>query len=69
MKFCIAEYLPLKQGLKPIFFNSSNRFPTIAEYLPLKQGLKPISLFFITTSKIPIAEYLPLKQGLKQIHS
>ena len=47
----IAEYLPLKQGLKQ--FPADNDFPSgiiIAEYLPLKQGLKLIS--FVPASEL-----------------
>ena len=61
----LAERLPLKQGLKPVFFLSQVLLPSsLAERLPLKQGLKP-KKYALAEEKIELAERLPLKQGLK----
>ena len=60
----IAEYLPLKQGLKLCNLLQSHQHSLSAEYLPLKQGVKPRPR--PNSHDISrIAEYLPLKQGLK----
>jgi len=39
--------LPLKQGLKPGFFNDYNEVTSVVMLLPLKQGLKPASFTIV----------------------
>ena len=39
----VAEYLSLKQGLKPIEHSFSGWILFVADYIPLKQGLKLMS--------------------------
>ena len=36
----LREYLPLKQGLRPIMFFVLYMLKELREYLPLKQGLR-----------------------------
>ena len=62
----VAEYLPLKQGLKLLSYDVYFAYFTVAEYLPLKQGLKHVYPRLLSLPQIHVAEYLPLKQGLKR---
>ena len=36
----LNEYLPLKQGLRPLILSVSKMDELLNEYLPLKQGLR-----------------------------
>jgi len=73
MAFCkglackmVEEELPLKQGLKPSFWQANSASVCVEEELPLKQGLKQIHCYLNIVYCFFVEEELPLKQGLKR---
>ncbi len=64
---CLAEHIPLKQGLRQHIFHIRD-LPShiLAEHIPLKQGLRPY-VFSRDAVFCFLAEHIPLKQGLRLI--
>ncbi len=61
----VAEYSPMKRGLKAEQIDALAASYRVAEYSPMKRGLKANAGNQPGSSVGAVAEYSPMKRGLK----
>ena len=62
----VRVHLPLKQGLRRLYFRFTLLIELVRVHLPLKQGLR-LCFFVFNCFYTLVRVHLPLKQGLRQI--
>ncbi len=61
----VAEYSPMKRGLKGRNHRGLRGLGAVAEYSPMKRGLKGFDRGAALLMPLRVAEYSPMKRGLK----
>ena len=62
----LRDYIPLKQGLRPLRTRMPGNKVRLRDYIPLKQGLRPYIFLNTNWFHIKLRDYIPLKQGLRR---